>query len=84
MGVAFKGENTVAERLLADRCDVNATNNAGQTALMMAALFGRNETVKLLISHGVNAALRDDTGNTALSLAEQQRNAEMIALLGGK
>jgi ankyrin repeat protein len=41
MGVAFKGETGIAQRLIAADCDVNARNDAGQTALMMAAMFGR-------------------------------------------
>jgi ankyrin repeat protein len=50
---------------------------------MMAALFGRTQTVKLLMAHGVNAAVRDDSGDTAASLAKRQGNAEMVTLLGG-
>src|SRR5712692_2875152 len=49
---AFKGDSKVADRLLTEHCDVNAANNVGQTALMMAALFGRTEIVRLLIAHG--------------------------------
>jgi ankyrin repeat protein len=74
----------IAERLLAEPCDANAANNAGQAALMMAALFGRTDTAKLLIAHGANPALRDNAGNTSVGLAEQQGNDEMVALLGGR
>jgi hypothetical protein len=83
MGVAFKDDGKIADRLLAEDCDVNATNNMGQTALMMAALFGRSEIVRLLIAHGANAALKDKAGNTAAGLAQQQGNAEVVTLLGG-
>ena len=83
MGVAFKGDGKVADRLLTEHCDVNAANNAGQTALMMAALFGRTDIVRLLIAHGANAALKDNAGNTAIGLAEQQGNRAMVTLLGG-
>src|SRR5215813_14509239 len=57
------------ERLLAEHCDINAANHAGQTALMMAALFGRTETVKLLMTHGADPSLMDAAGNTAVGLA---------------
>ncbi len=84
MGVAFKGETGVAERrLLAERCDVNAANGAGQTALTMGALFGRTEIVKLLMARGADPAVKDAAGNTAAGLAKQQGNVEMISLLDG-
>ena len=43
MGVAFKGESGIAQRLIAAHCDVNARNNAGQTALMMAVRSARTD-----------------------------------------
>jgi ankyrin repeat protein len=49
---------------------------------MMAALFGRAGIEKLLMAHGVNPALKDKAGNTALGLARQQDNVEMVPLLG--
>src|SRR5258708_24390643 len=41
-----------------------------QTALMMAALFGRTDIVRLLKAHGANAALKDEAGNTAVRSEE--------------
>ncbi len=81
MGVAFKGDAKVAARLLTERCDINAANHAGQTALMMAALFGRTDVVKLLVAHGADPTRKDLSGNTAAGLARQQGNAEMAALI---
>jgi ankyrin repeat protein len=49
----------------------------------MAALFGRSDTVKLLVAHGAKAAHQDNAGNTAEGLAKQQGNAGMVTLLGG-
>ncbi|HZZ30907.1 MAG TPA: ankyrin repeat domain-containing protein [Phenylobacterium sp.] len=80
MGVAFKGQLAIAERLVA-RCDVNTRNKEGQTAVMMAALFGHAEIVRLLATHGANLALTDASGNSADSVAHQQGNAEMESLL---
>jgi hypothetical protein len=51
------------------------------SALMMAAMFGRADVVKLLLVNGANRDLRDKVGNTAVSLAQQQANPQMIALL---
>ena len=81
MGVAFKGETAIAQRLIAAHCDVNARNDAGQTALMMAAMFGRTDVVKVLLANGAKPELQDKSGNTAVSLVRQQTNLRMIALL---
>jgi ankyrin repeat protein len=80
MGVAFKGQLAIAQRLVT-LCDVNARNHEGQTAAMMATLFGHTDIVRLLAQRGADLSLKDVSGNTADSLARQQGNAAMIALL---
>lgn len=40
--------------LLDSGANVNAKNNIGDTALMYAAVDGRIESVKILLSHGAN------------------------------
>ncbi|WP_083671792.1 ankyrin repeat domain-containing protein [Sphingomonas montana] len=77
MGVAFKGEDAIAARLLKAGCDVNARNNAGQTALMMAALFNRTKQVEMLLAAGADRAIRDAAGRSASSVAADQGNAPM-------
>lgn len=73
MGVAFKGDTATAEWLIETAaCDVNHQNHAGQTALMMAALFGRESMLNLLLTHQAKADLVDASGNTASSLAQAQ------------
>jgi ankyrin repeat protein len=42
----------VAELLLANKADVNATNNNGETPLHLAALKGNKEVAELLRQHG--------------------------------
>ena len=49
---------------------------------MMAALFGQTDVVKLLLADGANVDLKDNSGNTASSLAEQQANRLMATILG--
>jgi hypothetical protein len=80
MGVAFKDELDIAERLVA-HCDVNMRNHEGQTAVMMAALFGHADIVRLLAKHGADLSLTDASGNSAGGLARQQENSAMEALL---
>ena len=79
MGVAFKGEDSIAARLLKAGCDVNARNNAGQTALMMASLFNRTRQVDMLLAAGANRSILDAAGRSASSIAADQGNAPMAA-----
>jgi len=77
MGVAFKGEDAIAARLLKAGCDVNARNHAGQTALMMASLFNRRAQVELLLAAGADRTIEDAAGRSAGSVAAGQGNAAM-------
>ncbi|CCW19078.1 Ankyrin [Sphingobium indicum BiD32] len=81
MGVAFKGDDAIAARLLKEKCDVNARNNAGQTALMMAALFGRTKQIDLLLAAGADPAIADASGRTAAVVAATQGNDGLAARL---
>jgi hypothetical protein len=81
MGVAFKGNDAIAARLLTAGCDVNARNKAGQTALMMAALFGRSAQVAMLVKAGADPALVDASGRTAKAVAQGQGNDAMVKQL---
>lgn len=81
MGVVFKGHDDIAELLLAAGADPEARNRAGQTALMMAALFGRLAIAERLLARGADPWLRDQAGNCAISVAESQQNEPMLARL---
>lgn len=73
MGAAFRGQLHVIQWLLKNSpCGVNHRNHAGQTALMMAALFGREEIVDLLLQHNADANIADAMGNRAATLAAAQ------------
>ena len=80
MGVIFKGHRELIIDLIGS-CAVDHRNNEGQTALMYASLFGREDTVKLLIERGAHVDLTDHEGRTALTLAEGQWNKAMVSLL---
>ena len=82
MGVAFKGYVHTAQWLLDHTtCNVNHQNNAGQTALMMAALFGQEDVIKLLLQHDADSQIVDDQGNTAESLAQGQGLNQIIKII---
>lgn len=82
MGVAFKGNDPIAARLLKAGCDVNARNKAGQTALMMAALFGRTQQIDMLKAAGADVKAIDQAGNSAASVAAGQGNGAVVKQLG--
>ncbi|MET0269661.1 MAG: ankyrin repeat domain-containing protein [Sphingomonas sp.] len=82
MGVAFKGYDPIAARLLKAGCDVNARNKAGQTALMMAALFGRTKQIEMLKAAGADVTAIDRAGNSAASVAAGQGNDAVVKQLG--
>ncbi len=50
--------------------DVNATNAAGQTALHGAADMGANEIIQFLVDKGAKMDVKDKSGQTPLSIAE--------------
>jgi ankyrin repeat protein len=67
-------ENVEALRMLLDLgLDPNTANNEGRTALMGAALKGRNAAIQLLVDRGARLELRDygsrDTDKTGSSAA---------------
>ncbi|HUD95811.1 MAG TPA: ankyrin repeat domain-containing protein [Sphingobium sp.] len=81
MGVAFKGHLSIARMLLEAGAHPQHRNAAGQTALMMAALFDRRHVVAMLLDAGADTAARDSAGNDAASVARTQGNEELAALL---
>ena len=52
-----------------------------RTALMRAAEIGNVEVVKQLLKNGADASLKDDDGLTALMIARQSANADVIEAL---
>lgn len=82
MGVVFKGHLDTFEWILESTdCDVNHQNHAGQTALMLAALFDRKQFVEMLLDRGADPTIRDYQGNSAASLATGQGAIELAEML---
>lgn len=84
MGVAFKGDDAIAARLLQEKCDVNVRNKAGQTALMMAALFRREKQIDLLLAAGADTTLTDAEGRSAAAVAAAQGSTALAERLKAK
>lgn len=66
---------------LGAQINVQKKNNCGKTALMLAALNQRGETVKALLARGAQIDLKDHYGHTALGYAEQKGYQHIAQLL---
>ena len=63
------GDESEVRKLIKAGADVNAKNNKGITALMLATVFDKNNIIKILIKAGANINAKDNTGFTALMWA---------------
>jgi ankyrin repeat protein len=71
-GVGAQAAETVVTILLDHGAPLDATDDRGRTALMMAAELGHAEMVALLIRRGVDQSVRDKTGKRAFDLARDE------------
>lgn len=68
--LACKYENiSVIESMIVDKIDINAKNNKGITALMVAAAENRPDVVKLLLKEGAEPNIKSRLGISALMFA---------------
>lgn len=72
------------ELLLSRRANIEAQNNDGDTALILAASKGGYEDariVRLLLDKGTDVGATDKHRHTALSLALKNHRTEVVAVL---
>jgi ankyrin repeat protein len=67
-GVGARATEAVTGLLLDRGAAIDAADNRGRTALMIAAELGDAAVVELLLKRGADRALRDRQGKTALDL----------------
>jgi ankyrin repeat protein len=67
--VGVRAAETVIDLLLEGGAEIDAVDNRGRTALMIAAQIGHAEMVDTLIKRGADHNIRDKAGRTALDLA---------------
>ena len=75
------GDESAVRAFLADGADVNETTSGGQTALILAVIFGHTNLVRLLVKAGANPHLRDNLGLNAIEWAQRRGLAEVLGIL---
>jgi len=78
------GDEQAVSALLANGADVNETTGGGQTALILAVIFGHTNLVKLLMKAGADPQLRDNLGLNAIEWAQRRGLTEALAILTNK
>jgi hypothetical protein len=76
-----RGDEQAVSAILANGADVNETTGGGQTALILAVIFGHTNLVKLLMSAGADPQLRDNLGLNAIEWAQRRGLTEALAIL---
>jgi hypothetical protein len=85
MKAAFWGHDHVVAHLLNElKVDLNVQDVDGETALHDAARFGHKGVATLLVDGGADASLQNKKGQTALQVAEEYDQPDIIAILSGK
>jgi Ankyrin repeats (many copies) len=75
------GDEQAVSAILANGADVNETTGGGQTALILAVIFGHTNLVKLLMRAGADPQLRDNLGLNAVEWAQRRGLTEAVAIL---
>lgn len=78
---ATQGLRPVIETHLKRGVDINARDDRGQTALMLAAAKGHAAACKLLLTAGADPTLKDAQGNDACFHASQNRKSDVYILI---
>jgi hypothetical protein len=78
------GDEQAVSALLANGADVNETTGGGQSALILAVIFGHTHLVKLLMKAGADPQLRDNLGLNAIEWAQRRGLTEAHAILANR
>ncbi|MES2530232.1 MAG: ankyrin repeat domain-containing protein [Pseudomonadota bacterium] len=78
---ASSGQLSIMKTLLDKYAFIDAQSPNGTTPLMMAAMYGSSESVKLLIEEGADPLMKNELGMTALSFAQQGKRPDAIEML---
>ena len=75
------GDESAVNALLANGADVNETTGGGQTAIILAVIFGHTNLVKLLMNAGADPQLPDNLGLNAIEWAKRRGSREALEIL---
>lgn len=75
------GDERAVSALLANGADVNESTSGGQTALILAVIFGHTNLVQLLVRSGADPQLRDNLGLNAVEWAKRRGSREALEIL---
>ena len=78
---ATGGHLDIMELLLEHYAFIDAQSPNGTTPLMMAAMYGSTESVKLLLDAGADTAMKNQLGMTALDFAVKANRPDAAALI---
>ena len=78
---ATGGHIAVMRLLLDNHAYIDAASPNGSTPLMMAARYGTNDAVKLLIDAGADPTLKNTQGMTAIDFARQVQRDDTVLLI---
>jgi ankyrin repeat protein len=72
---------TIMKQLLEQYAFIDAQSPNGTTPLMMAAMYGSSEAVKLLIDEGADPLMKNEQGMTAVDFAKRANRTEAMAMI---
>ena len=78
------GDAGAVSAVLANGADVNERTGGGQTALILATIFGHTHLIPLLLEAGADPQLRDNLGLNAVDWAHRRGASEVIEALTGQ
>lgn len=82
MRAVYEQRSRVVRLLVQDeRTRINQRGENGVTALHLAVLNGDPDTVEMLLSHGADPAIKDNSDRTALDFARQNNHPGVLRLM---
>jgi ankyrin repeat protein len=78
---ATSGQLTIMKVLLDNYAFIDAQSPNGTTPLMMAAMYGSSEAVKLLLAEGADTTMKNQLGMTAVDFANKANRAETASMI---
>lgn len=75
------GDESAVSALLTNGVNVNETTSGGQTALILAVIFGHTNIVRLLVNAGADPHRRDNLGLNAIEWAQRRGLPEALGIL---